>query len=182
MPFPACPSLAKEIEAGVLKFTGAGRYDQAMKRYFESVQNIIKLSLRWPKLEEWQSQVQSVLTAASQIAALQGSASAMAESIASLEAEADAHTVSIANILSSLLSLTSAVNDASVGQYEFTQIAPASTWTIVHNRTVRPGVANVMESPNFVRLHMVEQDDTTIGTTILSFDYNASGIAILTFS
>lgn len=181
LPFPPAPSLARQIDGGVLKKEGAIRHDEAVQRDREAIQNILKAYLRWPQLEEWQQVITNITNLTTNVTNNTTVITQSSADITELTATSDEHTTEISALENSINNLTAAINSF-WGQYVFTQVAPASVWTINHGRPVRPGVANVMEATAYVQLHGVQQIDDTIGQTRLYFDYNEAGIAILTFT
>lgn len=120
LPFPEPPSLARQIENGVLKKDGAVKYDELQKRDREAIQNILKLSLRWPKLEDWQRQLQEVQDAIADITSNQTSISTLQTSVASLTLSVASLSLSISNILADVASLTNAINADSIPLIVFT--------------------------------------------------------------
>ena len=180
LPFPTTPNLADQIQEGVLKQRGAANYDQQLRHWVEQIQNVIKLSLRWPQLEQWQQQLESLTTIQSSVASALATLSQFQLSLAQLSSTSASHSAEIAALQVSVANLIAAVN--LFNQYTFTQISPTNPWTIVHGRPVRPGGIHVMSTPDYREVLMFQSDDSTIGTTILTFGYNLAGVAVLPFS
>lgn len=65
--------------------------------------------------------------------------------------------------------------------YIFTQLSPASTWTINHNRSNYPGGLVVMTGVGNIQLEP-NRADTSTDQVVLTFDANYDGRAVLTFS
>lgn len=180
LPLPQPPSLAEQIQQGVLKQHAAGSYDQQMRRWVEQVQNVIRLSLRWPQLEQWQQQLESLTTIQTNLASALATLGQFQLSLSQLSSTSAAHASAIAALQVSVANLIANVNI--FNQYIHTELNPVNPWTIVHGRPLRPGGARVMTTPDYREITMLQSDDSTLGTTILTFGYNVAGVAILVFS
>jgi hypothetical protein len=181
IPFPTPPPLAKQINQGVLKQQGAGQYDQQMKRWIEQVQNVLRLSLRFPQLEQWQTQLESLTTLEGSVASAIASLSQLQLTVSQMSSDISGNSLDIGTLQVQVAGLISAVN--LFNQYVHTELSPVNPWTINYNRSVRPCSLRIFTTPDYREVEMFQTDDSTIGTTIATFGYNLGpGIAILGFS
>jgi len=92
----------------------------------------------------------------------------------------------ILQIINNLNELTTEFNDLvseQSTQFPYSILTPTNPVTITHNRSVRPSSVRVMTTPNYEAVDMFRSDDSTLGTTILTFGYNfGPGLVILGFS
>lgn len=110
LPFPSAPSLARQIDNGVLKKEGAIRHDEAVQRDREAIQNILKAYLRWPKLEEFQALVTNVTNVTNNVTTIQTTVTQTSADLTAVLAAIAAQSVLISTLQSSVANLTAAIN------------------------------------------------------------------------
>lgn len=110
LPFPKTPSLSDSIPNGVLKKEGAVQYDDAMRDYSESVQNILKLAIQWPKFDDLKKQFDSLAATVSGLSTAQGSIAGVQAALAILSTQVSLQQITINNLNNSVINLLSAVN------------------------------------------------------------------------
>lgn len=179
VPFPTPPSLMSQIDQGVLKQRGAGNYDQQLRKWVESVQNVLRLSLRFPQLEQWQEQLDSLLTMQSSVTSILATLVTLQAAVTSLSATTSSNSSAISDLQTEVANLTVAIN--LFNQFVYTQSTPLNPWPVVYSRSIRPGGIRVM-TLTFGEVYNFSTDDSVLGTTSIGFGASATGLAILTFS
>jgi hypothetical protein len=93
----------------------------------------------------------------------------------------DAHlsSLSATSITGSLLGTASyALNTGEVFGYQHTQSSAANSWTINHNLSTFTPVVQVFDT-NYKQILPKEIQSTTVNRTVVTFDYNQAGYAIV---
>lgn len=110
IPFPKPPSLARQIDNGVLKKEGAIRHDSEVQKDREALQNILKLYMRWPKLEEFEALVTNVTNVTNNVTTIQTTVTQVSADLTALTAAIAAQSILISTLQSSVTNLTAAIN------------------------------------------------------------------------
>lgn len=105
------------------------------------------------------------------------------ELLAAVRADAAGPILSIVNNLNQLTTEFNELVTEQATQYVFTVLTPTNPVTIPHARSVRPSSIRVLTTPDYEQGTMYQTDDSTIGTTIITFGFSfGPGVVIIGFS